>query len=460
MATKPQKITSKRIAVLAYDGRDWSAFCFHRNEVSRFKVSGSSASIPVGVLKFLGEHRTKIVRILLEGEVRRLEISLPPKLSFNEASAMLAHEVAEQSGIDGMDLICAGGSGSLVGSLEPCLLAGAFDRQLVNGLRQQLVQAGLLFDGVGSLELACASYWNSHRNRDEESLLLFGRDQGFVLPARGRADNPGPLSLSGGMRQVERDPESWQTRFLRGNRYLVNGESLAVFALGAEVEELAPVLEAIEELPKPNYPESENLLEGAARQAALGQANQFNAPVPIRNPHILRKRFSHAFIVIPCLLCLMSPFFVFGFSKLSFHLAEKQYQEVVREFSPLEKRIKDAERKKQQTQGRYDSATSLQQLLADRRKPLFAFIHLSYFFSKHAGNSVRLESLTDAGGVIDIRGIYTDPEDGLSLKDELNEFAADKNLRIVRNRVGEKQNDEGRVFLELELGVDYQQLSK
>ncbi|MCB1092430.1 MAG: hypothetical protein KDL87_12915, partial [Verrucomicrobiae bacterium] len=119
-------MSNKRMAVLAHDGRDWFAFSFHRQAVARFKEAGSSTSIPNTVLGFLREQRAKSVRVLLEGEVRRLEISLPAKLSFSEVSAILAHEVAEMSGTDGTTLVCAGGGGNLVGSLEPCLLAGAF----------------------------------------------------------------------------------------------------------------------------------------------------------------------------------------------------------------------------------------------------------------------------------------------------------------------------------------------
>ncbi len=453
------KILNKRTAVLTYDGRDWSAFCFHRNAVSRLNEAGGSNSIPVGILNFLHEQKTRVVRILLDGEVSRLETSLPAKLAFGEASQMLAHEIAEQSGGDGMELVCAGGSGSLVGVLEPCLITGAFERQRVDGLHQQLNQSGFQFDGVGSLELACASHWNAHRNRDKETLILFGRDHGFVLPARNLPDQPGPLSLSGGLRQLERDPETWKTRFARGNRYLMNGESLSVFVLGAETFHMAPVLGAIENFPKPDYPELDALLEGAARQAALGQANQFNTPVPIRNPHVLRKRFNHAFIVIPSLLILiLSVAGPWGLSELLLHSVKSEYQDVVAELGPLEKRIEEAEKRKSQVKGNYDSAVNLQQKLADRRKPLFAFIHLTYFFSKYAGDTVRLESISDRGGMIEVRGVYTDPEEGLTLGTELNKFSADKNLRIVRNRVAERRDAEGKVVLELELDVDYRKL--
>ncbi len=455
-----QKIPNKRLAVLAYDGRDWSAYAFHGSKIAWFREGGAANSVPGGILNFLREQRIRTVRVLLEGEVRRLETALPAKLSFADVSAMLAHEVAGQSGTDGLGLVCAGGSGSLVGASEPCMLCGAFDRQQVDDLHRQLTGAGLRFDGVGSLELACAAHWNAHRNRDKESLVLFRRDHGFVLPARGLPDQPGPVALSGGLRQVERDPEAWRTRFLRGHRYLAKAESLSIFALGADVGEVAPILDSVEELPRASYPDPEILMAGAAREAALGQANQFSAPVPIRNPHVQRQRFSHAFIVVPCVLILMLPLFVSGLLKWSYHLRMNELKAIAAKYAPLEARIKDAERRKVQAQARYDSAVAVQQNLAERRKPLFAFIHLAYFFSKHAGNSVRLDSISDKGGEIEVRGIYTDPEDGLALSAELNRFAADKNLRIVRNRVEERRDAEGRVVLELGLGVDYRGLSK
>ncbi len=459
MATQT-KTPNKRLAVLAYDGRDWSAYAFHGGKIAWFREAGAAGSVPSGILTFLREQRIRTARILLPGEVRRLETALPPKLSFAEVSAMLAHEVAGQSGADGTALVCAGGSGSLVGASDPFLLCGAFDRMLVDDLHRQLTEAGLRFDGVGSLELACAAHWNAHRDRETASLVLFLRGHGFMLPARSLPNQPGPVSLSGGLRQVERDPEAWRTRFVRGHRYLSKAGSLSVFALGADVGEIAPILDSIEELPRAEYPDPEVLMAGAAREAALGQANRFGAPVPIRNPHVLRKRFSHAFIVVPCLLVLMSPLALSGLFKLHFHVKELQYQAVVREYGPLEQRIQDAERQRTQAQARHAAAVALQRNLADRRKPLFAFIHLSYFFSKHAGNSVLLESISDLDGTIEVRGVYTDPEDGLSLEAELNQFAADKDLRIVHNRVEERQATDGRVALALELAVDYRELSK
>ncbi|MEM6499184.1 MAG: hypothetical protein AAF709_20980, partial [Pseudomonadota bacterium] len=315
--------------------------------------------------------------------------------------------------------------------------------------------------GVGSLELACAVCWIAHHDRDKESLVLFGRDHGFVLPARSLPDQPGPVGLSGGLRQLERDPEAWQTRFIRGNRFLMKGESLSVFGLGGDLKGVAALLESIEELAKPQYPKWEHLLEGAAGQAALGQANQFSAPVPIRNPHVLRKRFNHAFIVVPCLLILIQPLLLIAGIKGMYHLTVRNFEKTAAKYAPLEARIEDAEKKRQQAQARYSSALALQQNLADRRKPMFAFIHLAYFFSKYAGDTVRLDSICDTGeGVIEVRGIYTDPEEGLTLKAELNTFASDKDLRIVRNKVAEQVAPNGRIVLALELDVNYMELSK
>lgn len=454
------KIANSRLAVLAFDGREWSAFSF-RDEVTGHREPGDANAIPAGVLGFLLENGIRSVRILLEGEVRRLETAPPPGLSFDESSALLANEVAEQSGTEGGNLICAGGGGDLVGALEPCMLCGAFERKRIDGLRLQLAGAGLQFDGVGSLELACAAHWNAHRSRDNSSLVLMGRDHRFVLPARCLPDQPGPMSLAGGVRQVERDPEAWLTRFARSNRYLLGGASLSVCALGGEIDQVAALLAEIKGLPEPDYPDPGTLLAGAARQAAQGRANRSDAPVPLRNPFVPRKRFSHAFIAIPCVFVLAVSFLVpWCLSRLVLYTVRSDYEGLVEAYGPLEKRIEKAHQEKQQVQARYDAAVGLQQKLADRRKPLYGFIHLAYFFSKHAGNSVRLESIAEKGGLIEVRGIYTDPEDGLDLNAELNDFAADKDLHIRRNRVAERPGEAGGIVLALELDVDYADLSK
>jgi hypothetical protein len=64
------------------------------------------------------------------------------------------------------------------------------------------------------------------------------------------------------------------------------------------------------------------------------------------------------------------------------------------------------------------------------------------------------------GGVIHVQGVYTDPEDGLDLNDELKRFMDDKGLQIVNNKFSAEYDAEGRPVLLLELSVDYSGLRK
>ena len=69
-----------------------------------------------------------------------------------------------------------------------------------------------------------------------------------------------------------------------------------------------------------------------------------------------------------------------------------------------------------------------------------SFIDVAYFFCKWSGESLVLESIEQKGSQIEVRGTYSDPEDGVRLNDGMVEYAKEKNMEIVRN---ESVHDDG-----------------
>ena len=204
--------------------------------------------------------------------------------------------------------------------------------------------------------------------------------------------------------------------------------------------------------------ERESVYQGAARMAMAAAANSLKPPLPVANPHIPRRRFSHAWIVAPCLLLLALPLLYAAVERQRHRARVRAYNAEAALYLPLEQKIAAAERKKEGLQARYQREAALQQQLAERRKPLAAFINVAYFFSKYAGDSVLLDYIRDTGAAILVSGVYSDPEDGLALNENLATFAAAKGLRITGNKVSEERDSEGAPRLRLDLSFDYQGL--
>jgi hypothetical protein len=453
--------TSRRQAVLVHDGQAWFLFCRDGSAASlRGQQPGPADRIPGDLLEAAAAGGAARVRFLLAGEVRRLETALPPGLRFDDVSALLANEIAEQSGSYGNDLLCAGAASDVLGAKGGTVLAGCFERALLQNLRGQLAEAGLDFDGVAALELACLAHWRATHGDRAETLMIVGQAHIFIAPERQLADSHGPLSVSGGVRHIKSDPDGWGARFQRGTRFLEKAKGVHLLAMADPQDGIGGVVGRTAALSPLHALEREAVYEGAAHAAAAARANSLKAAVPVANPYIPRKRFSHAWIALPCLLILALPPLYLLLTNQRLKAGTEKYNTEAAQFLPLEKKVKDADKKKKDLQAGYQSELSVQNQLANRRKPLAAFIHMTYFFSKHAGNTLLLDTVSDAGNVIFIRGVYTDPEDGLALNDDLTRFTADKGLRVAENKVSEDRDAEGVARLRLELSVDYANMRK
>jgi hypothetical protein len=446
---------SNRQAVLAHDGQAWFLFC---RDGSAAPLSGPCPGpadrIPGDLLEAAARGAQR-ARLLLAGEIRRLETALPPGLRFDDVSALLANEIADLSGASAGDLLCAGAASDALGAKGGAVLAGCFDRAQLEGLRGQLAEAGLAFDGVAALELACLAHWRAAHGDRAETLMIVGQAHTFIVPARQLAGSPGPVSVSGGVRHIAGDPGGWAARFQRGTRFLEKAKAVHLLAMADPQDGIGGAVRGMAGLPPVHVLDREALYEGAARAAAAARANSLKAALPVANPYIPRKRFSHAWIALPCLLTLALPLLYGLLADRHLKAGTERYNQEAAQYLPLEKKMKDADKKKKELEAGYQRELSVQKQLAERRKPLAAFIHVAYFFSKHAGDSVLLDAVSDAGGVILVRGVYTDPEDGLALNEDLTRFAAEKGLRVAGNKVSEERDAEGRAWMRLELSVDY-----
>ena len=412
---KPKR--SKTPATLIYDGARWRL-------PGQAPVAAAPDAPPRAWLDTLAQTHAA-VRVLLDGDLARLDTALPPRTAWDEAQTIVAQEIADQTGADPASLTPAGqayGAGR-----ESALLAALFPQDRLVALREATEAAGLRFAGAASLALACAAVWRGKDGKARETLLVVGAGQTLVAPPAPSV----PFPVSAGLRHAAMGASVWLERFTQGARILGAEAALRVVALGEAGDDLAATLREAGGFADAQALEAEALLGEAAALAAAARPNRLDAPVPVANPWEPRKRFSHAWIVAPCLLILALPYFYTWCEGLGLRAAERRYQAEAAQFLPLERATEAAQRRKDAAQRAYDTARATQQALAARRLPLAAFVQAAYFFCKHAGPTVVLDGLTERGGVVTATGTYVDDEEGLRLREALAAFAEAEGLRLA-----------------------------
>lgn len=409
---------TKTPAILIYDGAQWRL-------PGQPPEAAAPDAPPRAWLDTLAQTHAA-VRVLLDGDLARLDAALPPRTAWDEAQALVAQDLADRTGATPETLVAtpqAFGAGR-----EAAVLAGVFDRERLAALREAVEAAGLRFAGVASLSLACVAAWRA-RGRAHETLVAVGMGQTVVAPPAPAV----PWVVAGGLRHAALGPETWLERFTQGARALGPESALRVVALGEAGADLAATLRETGGFADARALDVEALLGEAAALVAATRPNRLGGAVTLANPWEPRKRFSHAWIVAPCLLILALPYLYTWCAGLGLRAAERRYRAEAAQYLPLEKATEAAQKRKDAAQRAYDAERATQQALAARRLPLAAFVQAAYFFCRHAGPTVLLESLTERGGIVTATGTYADQEDGLAMSNALAAFAEAEGLRIANS---------------------------
>ena len=423
---KPKR--TKTPAILIYDGARWRL-------PGQPPEAAAPDAPPRAWLDTLAQTHAA-VRVLLDGDLARLDTALPPRTAWDEAQALVAQDLADRTGTAPEALVAVPqpfGAGR-----EAAVLAGLFDRERLAALREAVEAAGLRFAGVVPLALACVAAWRA-RGRAHETLVVVGVGQTVVAPPAPAV----PFPLSGGLRHAAVSPEAWLERFTHGARALGPETALRVVVLGETRADLAATLREVGGFADARALDGEAFLAEAAALAAAARPNRLDAAAPAANPWEPRKRFSHAWIVTPCVLILALPYLYTWCAGMGLRAAERRYRAEAAQYLPLEKATEAAQKRKDAAQRAYDTARATRQALAARRLSLAAFVQAAYFFCRHAGPTVLLESLAEHDGVVIATGTYADQEDGLALSSALAAFAKAEGLRIANSTNETGKDTEG-----------------
>lgn len=445
-------MAKKTSAILIHDGSQWWWQDHSQAGEAPRAFKGTLEEPPEDLLQAVSE--ASLLRFLLAGEVRRLDIALPGggplpgRLRWAEVQALIAQETADLSGADPAGLLCAGKSYGLRKS--GALLAGVFDRNRIEALHEHVSAAEFSFGGVASLELALLAAWSQRPTAATQALVLVGQRSTLVVPPGGGVATP----IAGGLQHAALDGNSWLTRFTHGARSLTPSTPLRVWSLGEGAETLVTLLHETGGFADAQALPTAPLLNEAVALAVSARANNLAGALPLVNPYEPRKRFSHGWIVAPCVVLLALPFLYGWLEDFRLQQATKAYSEEAEQYLPLEKAIKDAQKKKESVQKALSAEEATQKALADRRRPLAAMVHMAYFFSRHAGYSLILESLEESGGTIVARGHFSDPEDYPRLNESLTAFCTETGLRVVRIAIEPGKDAEGLAVSAINLVID------
>jgi hypothetical protein len=190
------------------------------------------------------------------------------------------------------------------------------------------------------------------------------------------------------------------------------------------------------------------------------KVNCFSSPLSIVNDKVPRKLFSHLFIIVPVLITLLVPFLYWGAAEYSFSQKMRKLDQTIAQYIPLEKSLNKAKQERKKIQAVMAGVRAEKAALLARRRPLHAFIHMAYFFSKFGGHIVKLNYLGDTGRQsLRIKGVYIDPERRVEMKSRLDEFVKTKQLKIVQDNFSGEFDRHGKYVLVLDMIIDYKELN-
>ena len=435
-----RKAKGRYDAAMVHDGSAWRLFVRRGESVEETaRAASPSDRIPEVLMEKATEARVRSVRFLISGELYTADGLVLDGLSLSKAEAAMASAVSETAGVESDGMLFIGCSCIWPGVRKPFSLIARFDADAIETLKATLDGYGMACAGFGSLETAIFAVWRG-RVSGKAALAAVGFGHTLVVPAP-RGANTGPQTVQCGMRHFAMDEQNWLARFQRGAASIAKAGELRIVALPARAEDVqstygAAVCDTLRDSGYGNVVEenADEWIRTAAREALSARANRIKGvALPISNPYEPRKRFSNGWIVIAALAVLAVP--------AAFRIAcdaatEAELMRIGREsakYAPLESRVTKARASLESAKREYERETTSMAARIAERRPLVAFVEVAHFLCRSVGPTVMLESVEEKGLKIEVRGTFTDPEDGVELGKGLMEFSKAKGIEIVES---------------------------
>lgn len=435
--------------VAIHDGQAWRLLTGYDMKERIAPIPGPADKLPQTLVDQAVSAGCRSVKFLFSGEVHRMEGGIPRGMSLDGANDVIRASIGEATGMEADGLLVAGLSMTWGGVRKPFTLAGKFDRDMAEDFHAALADAGIGFAGFASLEQAVLAVWKDTLDgnlapfRDREgrnmprpprnaALVVFGTGHSFLVPGP-RGANSGPQTVACGLRHFSADPANWLARFQRSMSGIDREAPIHVVAMSGLRDGIVSTLVAAG-YRNATAENADDWMAAAARVASLAKPNcTHGVSVPVVNPYEPRKKFSHGWLVATALAILVLPA---AFRWTAGHLADARCRSLEAEaarFRPLEERVKKAKRALAAAEREKTNELAAQRERIAARRPLVSFIDVAYFFCKHSGESLTLESIEQRGDRIEVRGTFSDPEDGVRLNNGMLEYARQRNIEVEKN---------------------------
>ncbi len=448
-------------AVAIHDGQEWLLLAGANLRENMVPTTGGMGKLPQTLVDQAVASQSRSVRFLVSGDVHRIEGAIPSGASLTKANAEMRTAIAEVTGVEDDDALVAGYTLIWPGVRKPFTLATKFDADAAEDFHATLAEVGMRCAGFVSLELALLAVWRDWVNGREAvlgdrseraearpsrdaSLLIVGHGHGFLVPTQ-RGANPGPLTVPCGIRHYAMDPANWLARFQRAAATVAKEAPLHVITLsehGSNIKS-SSISTTLREAGYTNIIEenSDEWLRESARVALVSRPNRLKGvAVPVANPWELKRRFSNFWLVLVAAAILALPYLFRVFCEMQTKGECATLMARQAKYRPLEEKIKNAQKSLAAAKAQLAGEDAEQKALVGMRRPLVSFIDVAYFFCKWSGESLVLEAIEQNGMQIEVRGTYSDPEDGVRLNDGMIEYTKEKNMEIVKN---ESAHDDG-----------------
>ncbi len=442
-------------AVAVHDGQSWRllvgggrsvATQLQTDDTGCRPYFAAATQLPSDLIADAVASGCRSIRFLVSGDVHRIEGSIPPGASLATANAEMRAAIAEATGVETDGSLVAGFTTSWPGVRKPFTLAWRFDGGAAEDFHAALAEHGIRCAGFASLELSILAAWRESRPVRDASLLVVGHGHGFLVPSQ-RGANPGPQAVPCGMRHFATDAANWLARFRRAATTVAKESPLHLIVLpGHGLDAKTPSIAAVlREAGFANVIEvrPEEWLRGAAAAALASKPNRLKGiAVPVANPWEPRRRFSSFWLFISAAAILALPCLFRAASEMQTKaectaLAVRQAK-----YRPLDEKIKKAQKSLAAAKAELAGELAAQRALVEMRRPLVSFIEVAHFFCKCSGESLVLEAIEQKGMQIEVRGTYSDPEDGVAINNGMLEFAKERNMEIVKNESAREEGGE------------------
>ncbi len=230
--------TRSRVAVVLHDGATWHAHVFApakpewRPMARMTLASRAPGKLPEAVLEFAEKHGARRVRLALPRNIHTLRTELPVDAEPEELQTAMAFELSSETGdaVEGVRVAAALGESFAMGAAPATLLAASFDEEPLERYAAACRNAGLRFDGAGSLELAVLGV---HAEACPNARLLFIRRDAAFYAVPGTDLSPmtvGPVPM--GMEDAQQEMDAERGERLRRRLGLQQALPVAVWCVG------------------------------------------------------------------------------------------------------------------------------------------------------------------------------------------------------------------------------------